>query len=163
MSCIWFRAPPFGKIFVMLMRLGRLLTISLVSYGFACITVLAAPPGVTLAPTSAPEAEEEVLVKIRARQFQPDTVTLHAGRKTRLIFYNQDVELHAFVPIGLFEGLHLNIAGNGAPEFSAQGFKRVIIPSEGRAEFRFVPERPGVYPYFCDMPGHEMKGTLVVQ
>jgi plastocyanin len=39
----------------------------------------------------------------------------------------------------------------------------VIIPSEGRAEFRFVPDRPGLYPYFCDMPGHEMKATIVVQ
>ena len=148
----------------MLMRLSfELLIALLICCGFPSITVVAAPPSATVAATSAPEAEEEVVIKIHARQFRPDPVTLHAGRKTRLIFYNQDVELHAFVPVGLFEGLHLNIAGNGAPEFSAQGFKRVIIPSEGSAEFRFLPERPGVYPYFCDMPGHEMKGTLIVQ
>lgn len=124
--------------------------------------VMATPPAATLAPNSG-DAEEEVLVKIRARQFEPDTVILHAGRRTKLVFHNQDVELHAFVPVGLFEGLHLNIGGSGAPEFTAQGFKRVIIPSEGRAEFRFVPDRPGLYPYFCDMPGHEMKATIVVQ
>jgi plastocyanin len=124
--------------------------------------VMATPPSTTLAPTPG-DAEEEVLVKIRARQFVPDTVMLHAGHKTKLVFYNQDVELHAFVPVGLFDGMHLNIGGNGAPEFTAQGFKRVIVPSEGRAEFRFIPERPGVYPYFCDMPGHEMKATIVVQ
>jgi plastocyanin len=159
----WYQIPPFGKMPAMRMQLRvKLLATFLVFVGFPFINVLAAPP-VTLAPTSAAEAEEEIVIKIRARQFEPHTVTLHAGRRTRLIFYNQDVELHAFVPIGLFEGVHLNIAGNGAPEFSAQGFKRVIIPSEGRAEFRFVPERPGVYPYFCDMPGHEMKATLMVQ
>jgi plastocyanin len=134
----------------------------LVLSGSPLISVLTISP-VTVASTSAAEGEEEIVIKIHARQFEPDTVMLHAGRRTRLIFYNQDVELHAFVPIGLFEGVHLNIGGNGAPEFTAQGFKRVIIPSEGRAEFRFVPERPGVYPYFCDMPGHEMKAKLIVQ
>jgi plastocyanin len=116
----------------------------------------------TLAP-DATEPDEEILVKIRARQFDPSTVILHAGRKTRLIFHNQDVELHAFVPVGLFQGIHLNISGNGAPEFTEEGFKRVIIPSDGRAEFRFVPERSGSYPFFCDMPGHEMKANIVVQ
>ena len=116
----------------------------------------------TLAPGS-PEPDEEIIVKIRARQFEPSTVVLHAGRKTRLVFHNQDVELHAFVPVGLFQGTHLNISGNGAPEFTEEGFKRVIIPSEGHAEFRFVPDRPGSYPFFCDMPGHDMKATIQVQ
>ncbi len=116
----------------------------------------------TLAPSD-PDPEQQVIVNIRARSFEPSTVTLHAGRKTKLVFQNHDVELHAFVPVGLFVGVNLNITGNGAPEFGAEGFKRVIIPSEGRAEIRFVPERPGVYPFSCDMPGHEMKATIVVQ
>jgi plastocyanin len=115
-------------------------------------------------PLPSPQSdEEEVLVQIRSRQFDPNTVTLHAGRRTKLVFHNQDAELHAFVPVGLFVGVNLNISGNGAPEFGAEGFKRVIIPSEGRAEIRFVPHRPGVYPFFCDMPGHDMKATIVVQ
>ena len=122
----------------------------------------AAPPVPTLAPSNT-DQEEQVLVKIRARKFEPSTVTLHAGQKTRLVFQNQDAELHAFVPIDLFVGVSLNISGNGAPEFGLEGFKRVIIPSEGRAEILFVPERTGVYPFFCDMPGHEMRATIVVQ
>ena len=100
---------------------------------------------------------------MRARQFEPTMVTLHAGQKTRLVFQNYDAELHAFVPIGLFAGVSLNISGNGAPEFDHEGFKRVIIPSEGRAEILFVPERTGTYPFLCDMPGHEMRATIVVQ
>jgi plastocyanin len=79
------------------------------------------------------------------------------------VLHNQDAELHAFVPVGLLAGVNFNVGGNGAPEFGPQGFKRVIIPSEGRAEFRFVPDRPGVFPFFCDMPGHEMKATIVVE
>lgn len=114
-------------------------------------------------PNAAQQEEEEVLVQIHGRQFDPNTVILHAGRRTKLVFHNQDAELHAFVPVKLLLGVNLNISGNGAPEFGADGFKRVIIPSEGRAEIRFVPERPGTYPFFCDMPGHDMKATIVVQ
>lgn len=119
-----------------------------------------ATPSLALSNT---DPEEVITVTIHSRTFEPDPVTLHVGQKTKLVFYNQDAELHTFVPVGLFVGVHLNVTGNGAPEFGADGFKRVIIPSEGRAEFRFVPERPGVYPFFCDMPGHEMKATIVVE
>jgi plastocyanin len=109
------------------------------------------------------DLEEQITVQIKARAFEPAIVRLHAGRKTKLIFHNQDAELHAFVPGGLFTGVNFNVGGNGAPEFGPDGFKRVIIPSQGQAEFRFVPPQPGVYPFFCDMPGHEMKATIVVE
>lgn len=124
--------------------------------------VLPAAATSTLAPSNT-DPEEHILVTIHGRTFEPTTVTLHAGRKTQLVFQNRDAELHTFVPVGLFTGVHLNVGGNGAPEFGENGFKRVIIPSGGRAEFRFVPDRPGVYPYFCDMPGHEMRAVIVVE
>jgi len=118
----------------------------------------------TVAATAGAAEPEEALVtiEIKSRAFEPATVTLRKGQKTRLVLHNQDAELHAFVPVGLFTGVNFNLGGNGAPEFGPEGFKRVIIPSGGRAEFRFVPERPGTYPFFCDMPGHEMKATIVV-
>jgi plastocyanin len=119
-------------------------------------------PVPTFSPSNT-DPEETILVKIRARSFEPSRVVLHAGRKTRLTFQNLDAELHAFVPVGLFTGVNLNLSGNGAPEFGAEGFKRVIIPSDGLAEFRFVPERPGTFPYFCDMPGHDMRATIIVE
>lgn len=116
----------------------------------------------TLAPTDQ-TVERSIVVTIHARAFEPATVTLQAGQKTRLVFQNQDAELHAFVPAGLFKGVNLNIGGNGAPEFTPEGFKRVIIPAAGVAEIRFVPERRGEFPYICDMPGHEMKAVILVQ
>ncbi|MES4786212.1 MAG: hypothetical protein C4294_10725, partial [Nitrospiraceae bacterium] len=137
-------------------RFPRMLLLAAISLFLDANLIAAAPSAPTLAPSDT-EPEEEVLVRIHARQFEPVPVVLHVGRKTKLIFHNQDVELHAFVPVGLFVGVSLNITGNGAPEFGEGGFKRVIIPSEGRAEIRFVPERTGVYPFFCDMPGHEMR------
>ena len=122
-----------------------------------------AEPLPAVVPTATTSPEQEILIKIRLREFDPPTVTLQSGRKTKLVFQNLDSELHAFVPTNLFAGVSLNVSGNGAPEFTDQGFRRVIIPPEGRAEIRFVPERPGTYPYLCDMPGHEMKATIVVQ
>lgn len=122
-------------------------------------------PGLQAATLSPADPTEDmvVTVTIKARSFEPATVRLKAGHKTRLVLRNQDAELHAFVPIGLFSGLNVNVSGNGAPEFGPEGFKRVIIPSEGLAELRFIPEQPGVYPFLCDMPGHEMRATIVVE
>ncbi len=107
--------------------------------------------------------EELILVTMHARQFDPPVIVLHAGRKTHMVLRNEDAELHAFVPNGLFTGVSLNVGGNGAPEFGEDGFKKVIIPSGGRADIRFTPERPGDYPFLCDMPGHEMRGMIVVE
>jgi uncharacterized cupredoxin-like copper-binding protein len=109
------------------------------------------------------DLEEEVLVRIRDRKFMPATVRVHAGQKTKLVFHNQDAELHAFVPGTLFNGISMNVGGNGAPEFGEQGFRRVIIPGEGIVELRFVLTQPGRYPFICDMPGHEMRAVIVVE
>ena len=108
-------------------------------------------------------AEEEVLVRIRDRKFMPSTVRVRAGQKTKLVFQNHDAELHAFVPGTLFNGISLNVGGNGAPEFGEQGFRKVIIPGEGIVELRFVLAQPGSYPFICDMPGHDMRATIVVE
>jgi uncharacterized cupredoxin-like copper-binding protein len=108
-------------------------------------------------------SEELVLVTMRARQFDPPVIILNTGRKTHLVLRNEDAELHAFVPNKLFLGVNLNVGGNGAPEFSESGFKKVIIPSGGRVDIRFVPEHAGEYQFLCDMPGHEMRGTIRVE
>jgi plastocyanin len=110
-----------------------------------------------------PAGEETVTVMIQGRQFVPARTLLHLGQPTRLIFKNQDSELHAVVPFGLFAGESLNVAGNGAPEFGPDGLKRVIVPPDGTTEIYFTPAKPGEYRYLCDMPGHEMKATIVVE
>ncbi|WP_447978519.1 cupredoxin domain-containing protein [Candidatus Nitrospira bockiana] len=110
-----------------------------------------------------PPGEAMVTIDIHARRFEPPAVTLHAGTPVRLVLINHDAELHAFVPGELFEGVNVRVTGNGAPDFGAGGLRKVIIPSGGRSEIRFTPERPGAYPYFCDMPGHEMRAVIQVE
>jgi uncharacterized cupredoxin-like copper-binding protein len=107
--------------------------------------------------------EDTVTVLIRERQFQPAESLLHAGQKTKLVFKNEDSELHTFAPSGLFSGESFNISGNGAPEFYDEGLKRVIIPPDGVVEIRFTPTKPGQYRYICDMPGHHMSAILKVE
>ena len=90
-------------------------------------------------------------------------ISLQLGKKTRFILRNKDAELHAFVPVGLFHGSSHNVSGNGAPQFGKEGLVRVLLPSTGQTEILFTPEKAGNYPFFCDLPGHVMRGTIVVQ
>lgn len=127
----------------------------------------AEPPAAADSPSvSSPRdlvPDEEVLVRIHGRKFLPATVRVHTGRTTKLVFKNEDAELHAFVPGNLFNDISVSVEGNGAPEFGEQGFRKVIIPGDGVAELRFVLRQPGHYPFICDMPGHEMRATIVVE
>jgi uncharacterized cupredoxin-like copper-binding protein len=118
---------------------------------------------VALSQSSQPSEPNGAIIDIRARQFMPERLELKQGQKTQLIVHNHDAELHAFVPGELLQGVNLNVGGNGAPEFGDQGLKRVIIPPDGQTEISFTPERTGEFSYTCDMPGHVMKATIVVQ
>jgi len=104
----------------------------------------------------------EVTINIRSREFRPHTLTIFVGQKTRLVLKNLDTELHAFVPVGLLADSHLTVSGNGAPQFAKEGFVRVLLPTRGQTDLVFTPSRPGTYPYFCDLPGHVMRGIIVV-
>jgi plastocyanin len=115
----------------------------------------------SLAPASDVQ-EKGVTISIKSREFSPNTVSLIMGQKTRLVLKNLDTELHAFLPVGLLTDIHLNLSGNGAPEFSKEGLVRVLLPTSGQTEIVFIPSRSGTFPYFCDLPGHVMRGTIVV-
>jgi len=117
---------------------------------------------VNLAPSDT-DSETLVTINIKTRTFTPDTITLTAGQKTRLTIANHDMELHAFVPVGLLSRTHINLSGNGAPQFGKEGLLRVLLPSRGQTDIIFIPTRPGNYPFFCDLPGHVMRGHIVVQ
>jgi len=102
-------------------------------------------------------------ISIKARQFQPSPVSVPVGRHVMLVFHNQDVELHAFVPKRFLEGVPVHVDGNGAPQFGEQGLERVLIPSGGKEHIRFLPTTVGEFEYRCDLPGHQMVGRIVVE
>ena len=136
-----------------------------------CLALVLATPARSLSgddgqtPSALPtEVEvESVTVEIGSRMFTPNHVLLHHDQKTVLRFRNHDTELHTVVAKELFLSADLNVGGNGAQEFGPDGLKRVIIPPEGLVEFQFTPTRTGTFSYLCDMPGHDMKGVIVVE
>lgn len=107
-----------------------------------------------------PNAVEIIASK---RAFVPETVTLRVGRPAALIIRNEDEELHAFVPLLLFQRTNVQVSGNGAPEFNEAGFARVLIPPRGKAELRFIPRTSGTFLYICDLPGHNMRAEIIVE
>lgn len=104
-----------------------------------------------------------ITVHIENRRFLPHMIRLRVGEKIRLVLKNDDVELHAFVPTDLLAHINVQVEGNGAPQFNGRGFHRVLLPSQGEAELTFSPKQVGSYPFFCDLPGHVMNGTVVVE
>jgi uncharacterized cupredoxin-like copper-binding protein len=112
---------------------------------------------------AAQQGESVVTIDMQGRRFVPSELVLPADTKVRLVLLNHDSELHAFVPGTLFAGTNMNVSGNGFPEFTGAGFRRLIVPPDGRAEIGFIPTRIGDYPFLCDMPGHDMKGTIFVR
>jgi plastocyanin len=121
--------------------------------------------GQAVALASEPEVNAETIrveITIKARQFQPSSVSVPVGQHVALVFHNEDVELHAFVPMRFLENLPVHVDGIGAPQFGETGLERVLIPSGGREEIRFLPTTVGEFEYRCDLPGHQMVGKIVV-
>jgi uncharacterized cupredoxin-like copper-binding protein len=116
--------------------------------------VQAAAPATPVAPS--------IEIVIRERTFTPSVLTLTLHETVTLVIRNEDHDLHAFVPLLLFQGTNVQVRGNGAPEFNDTGFARVLIPPHGRAELSFRPRTPGQFVYICDLPGHQMRGEIVV-
>ena len=103
-----------------------------------------------------------VKISARERAFIPEVVFLKMGRPVALVIENEDVELHAFVPLLLFQGVNVQVTGNGAPEFNEAGLTRVLIPPKGHAQMKFTPPAAGYFFYICDLPGHQMRGEIIV-
>jgi uncharacterized cupredoxin-like copper-binding protein len=113
-----------------------------------------------VAPATPPAPSAEIV--INERTFSPAVLTLPLHEPVTLIIRNEDSDLHAFVPLLLFQATNVQVRGNGAPEFNETGFARVLIPPHGRAELSFRPRTPGHFFYICDLPGHEMRAQIVV-
>lgn len=106
---------------------------------------------------------QRIVVNIENRRFVPHVIRLRVGQQIRLVLRNDDAELHAFVPTDLLANTNVQVEGNGAPQFNGEGFHRVLIPSKGQAKLTFSPKQAGSFPFFCDLPGHVMNGTVVVE
>ena len=136
---------PWAKEFLRILRISLLSVLAILWANTSAVASSLA--------ASDSQQETEVVVHIQTREFRPDRVSLRTGEKVRLIFRNEDAELHAFVPVGLFMNTTLNLTGNGAPQFGPDGLLRVLLPSNGQTEILFIADRPGQYPFFLRPSG----------
>lgn len=94
-----------------------------------------------------PAAETEQVIKVNAHKFEfaPNNITLKRGVPVILEFTSSDV-----------------IMGFNAPDLKS---RTVIVPG-GVTRVRIVPDKEGVFVFFCDIfcgDGHEnMTGTITV-
>jgi uncharacterized cupredoxin-like copper-binding protein len=115
------------------------------------------------AAESAVPLSKTVEIVINKRTFSPEVTTIGKGEHITLILRNEDGDLHAFVPLLLFKNVNVQVRGNGAPQFTEDGFARVLIPPHGQAELAFVPKTIGTFFYICDLPGHNMRGEIIIR
>ena len=74
--------------------------------------------------------------------FSPSTITVVEGDTLRLALVNPEDDLHTFV----------------LPDLS------VPLPGQSITDTTYIAQRPGIYPFVCNMPNHMpmMSGQLVV-
>ncbi len=70
-------------------------------------------------------------ITIKVREFHPSAISVSVGQPAVLVFTNQDVELHAFVPQRFLENVPFHLDGNGAPQFGEKGLDDPIRRPRG--------------------------------
>lgn len=86
---------------------------------------------------------DDTAITYSGGKFSPDTVTIPAGQKVKLVISNNDA----------------------APmEFESHDLKREkVIPAHSQATVSVGPLKPGSYPFVNEFHEDTAKGTLVVQ
>jgi plastocyanin len=118
-------------------------------------TATTTPEATSVSPTSAEasptgeaiiEEVTEIVVKGKAFEFTPDTITVKKGQKTRIVFKNTG-GMHDFNVDEL--GIKTKIVNTGEEDFS-----------------EFTPTEAGTYEFYCSVGNHRqmgMVGTLIIE
>ena len=111
-------------------------------------------------------------------KFDKSSMTVPAGKKIKLVFFNSDHMMHNWLllkpgsmdKIGALADQMMTdpeaMAKHYIPESSDILAHSKLLMPDAREEIVFVaPAKPGKYPYACTFPGHWriMRGTLVVE
>lgn len=97
-------------------------------------------------------SQQAVHIVAQDFRFTPVEVRLSAGRPIRLILHNEGRERHEFkTPL-----LRRARAGISLPG------SLPVLPNQNAEAV--LQTRPGVYPFYCAIPGHAgMSGTIIVE
>jgi plastocyanin len=93
--------------------------------------------------TAVAAQDAEVKIVIREHKFDPEEVTVPAGKKIKLVIENQDATAEEF------ESYELN--------------REKVVPPKGQISIFVGPLEPGRYPFFGDFHKDTAKGVLVAR
>jgi uncharacterized cupredoxin-like copper-binding protein len=109
------------------------------------------------------DAAATVEIAIHYSRFQPDLITVPAGRPIRFVLSNQDPIDHEWI-VG-DDDVHERHRTGTEPSHGARPTEQ-SVPALGSVRTTVTFERAGTYRFICHLPGHEaygMVGTLTVR
>ncbi|HVJ55506.1 MAG TPA: cupredoxin domain-containing protein [Aliidongia sp.] len=104
------------------------------------------------APTIDWKAAEAITVRMSDFAFEPENLSLRAGRSVRLLLVNESGSEHNFSAPELFAG------SSFGPASAAIDDGGVTVAAHQTAEVDLVPAKPGDYPLECTELLHSMFG-----
>ncbi|MBI1820903.1 MAG: cupredoxin domain-containing protein [Nitrospirae bacterium] len=108
-------------------------------------------------PTDQTSGEVEIIIRNSTFEFQGGI--LKPDQAASIVIHNQDQITHGFTST-LLADLDVLVESNGVTTLG-KGIKGVHIDSGKTVRIHFLPNRPGNFPFRCDLHP-DMKGELLV-
>ncbi len=129
------------------------------------IVLWAAAALVFAACSGAPAAGlQEVTLKAIDINYEPKTIEVVAGQPVKLTLMNTGVLEHDFNVLTIdVKDVKATGGEQAAHNMSGMGSKAVLhiaAPAGDSAVLEFTPTTPGLYEFFCDVPGHKDAGAV---
>lgn len=121
----------------------------------------------TASPTGSSSAPRAATVQARDFAFEPAELALSGGQPVRLTLVNSGAAEHDWTVTGLAQdGKVVDSGGHAAHGSDSLPAGTVHVSAQGgqQTHIEFTP-KPGVYEYYCSVPGHReqgMRGALTV-
>lgn len=117
------------------------------------------------------EVAQSLKIEMRDFEFAPATISAKAGDVIEIAFTNDGSVTHDFtIEHGDLDWMMMGdmemVAGHSGDEHAAGMAMHVPLEGQHEAMTRMRVHEPGVYVYYCTVPGHRelgMEGTLTVQ
>jgi uncharacterized cupredoxin-like copper-binding protein len=124
---------------------------------------LAAALGAAMVAGTAGRAPDPVAIELHFSRYEPDRITVPAGRPVTFVLRNTDPIDHEWI-VG-DEAVHERHRSGTEPVHGARATE-VTVPALAERQTTITFAEPGTYRFVCHLPGHEaygMTGTLVVR
>jgi uncharacterized cupredoxin-like copper-binding protein len=113
-------------------------------------------------------AQSQVTITMKEFVFEPNSITVEAGKPVEFTLMNNGAVEHDFV-IEVIPVIDVSSSGSGEHHMSGDHSKfdlHTSTPAGETSTLTFTPTEPGTYQIICSVPGHKeagMTGELIVK